>query len=173
MRYLFYGRNMDVIKAEMKDLPVVMQIIDCGRRIMRENGNMKQWVDGYPTEEIVIGDIKQGKCYLCVDGEVPVGTFVFTTDGEPTYARIYEGKWLAPDKPYGVIHRMASNGEVRGVFSAAIEFCSNQSRNLRIDTHRDNHIMRHNLQKHGFCYCGIIYLDNGDKRLAYQRITGM
>ena len=30
--------------------------------------------------------------------------------------------------------------------------------------------MQHNLLKHGFSYCGIIYLANGDERLAYQRI---
>ena len=43
--------------------------------------------------------------------------------------------------------------------------------NLRADTHRDNRIMQHILQKHGFRYCGIIYLLNGDERLAYQKIS--
>ena len=32
-------------------------------------------------------------------------------------------------------------------------------------------IMQHNILKHGFTYCGIIYLLSGDKRLAYQRIV--
>ena len=41
--------------------------------------------------------------------------------------------------------------------------------NIRIDTHRDNKIMRHNIEKHCFTYCGIIYLANGDERLAYQK----
>ena len=40
--------------------------------------------------------------------------------------------------------------------------------NLRIDTHRDNVIMRHVIDLYGFTYCGIIYLLNGDERLAYQ-----
>ena len=43
--------------------------------------------------------------------------------------------------------------------------------NIRIDTHHDNKIMQHNILKHGFTYCGIIYLLSGDKRLAYQRIV--
>lgn len=30
--------------------------------------------------------------------------------------------------------------------------------------------MQHNIAKHGFSYCGIIYLASGDERLAYQRI---
>ena len=43
--------------------------------------------------------------------------------------------------------------------------------NIRIDTHKDNSIMQHNILKHGFSYCGIIYLLSGDERLAYQRIV--
>ena len=38
------------------------------------------------------------------------------------------------------------------------------------DTHRDHRIMQHLLEKHGFTYCGVIYLASGDERLAYQRI---
>jgi hypothetical protein len=29
--------------------------------------------------------------------------------------------------------------------------------------------MQHNIAKHGFSYCGIIYLLSGDERLAYQK----
>ena len=39
------------------------------------------------------------------------------------------------------------------------------------DTHRDNTIMQHLITKHGFTYCGIILLANGDERLAYQKIA--
>jgi hypothetical protein len=51
-----------------------------------------------------------------------------------------------------------------------MDYCFSQDPNIRIDTHRDNKIMRHLVEKHGFAYCGIIYLDNGDERLAYQLI---
>jgi hypothetical protein len=51
-----------------------------------------------------------------------------------------------------------------------MDFCFSLDPNIRIDTHRDNHIMQHNIAKHGFAYCGIIYLANGDERLAYQRL---
>ena len=56
--------------------------------------------------------------------------------------------------------------------------------NIRIDTHRDNKIMQHNILKQGFTYCGIIYLQSGDaldqrslaskgtqERLAYQKMV--
>jgi len=29
--------------------------------------------------------------------------------------------------------------------------------------------MQHCIEKYGFTYCGIIYLSNGDERLAYQK----
>ena len=71
---------------------------------------------------------------------------------------------------YHVIHRIASVPEAHGVFRSIVDYCFTQERYIRIDTHRDNHIMRHNIVKYGFSYCGIIYLANGDERLAYDMI---
>lgn len=34
----------------------------------------------------------------------------------------------------------------------------------------DNSIMRHCIEKFDFSYCGVIYLLDGDPRLAYQKI---
>jgi RimJ/RimL family protein N-acetyltransferase len=41
--------------------------------------------------------------------------------------------------------------------------------NIRIDTHRDNAIMQHLLEKNGFVKCGIIYVEDGSPRIAYQK----
>jgi hypothetical protein len=38
---------------------------------------------------------------------------------------------------------------------------------IRIDTHRDNCIMKHILTKYGFTMCGVIYLADGAPRDAY------
>lgn len=57
------------------------------------------------------------------------------------------------------------------IFSDIIGFCFSHDANIRIDTHKDNRIMQHNISKHGFAYCGIIYLASGDERLAYQSPT--
>ena len=90
---------------------------------------------------------------------------------EPTYSKIYDGEWLDDTLPYHVIHRIASNPEAHGIFSTIMDFCFSHDSNIRIDTHKDNRIMQHNIEKHGFTYCGIIYLVNGDERLAYQKLT--
>ena len=52
---------------------------------------------------------------------------------------------------------------------SVLEWAFERTPTLRVDTHRDNHIMQHNILKHGLTYCGIIYLLSGDERLAYQK----
>ena len=163
---------IQIRKSTLADLPTLMDLYDSGRRIMRRNGNMHQWTKGYPTEEVVKQDIARGNSYLCLDeDDRPMGTFAFIVGRDPTYARIYDGQWLDDTQPYGTIHRLAGREDARGVAAACFDWCDTQLPNLRADTHRDNRIMQHILQKHGFRYCGIIYLLNGDERLAYQKIS--
>ena len=99
-----------------------------------------------------------------------VGYFAYIASPEPTYAKIYDGAWLEERSPYHVIHRIGSYPEVHGVFRAIMDWCFSRDGNIRIDTHRDNRIMQHNILKYGFTYCGIIYLLSGDDRLAYQAL---
>ena len=108
--------------------------------------------------------------YVVEDARSIVAYFAFLPSPEPTYAKIYEGEWLDDVEPYHVVHRIASFPQARHVFSDIMDFCSSVDRNIRIDTHRDNHIMQHVIAKYGFTYCGIIYLLNGDERLAFQRV---
>jgi len=156
-------------KANMEDVPVIMQLIEEARGIMRSCGNVNQWIDGYPSEETIVDDINHGHCYLCVEenGEI-IASFAFILGPEPTYKQIYEGEWM-DDKPYYVVHRLASTARSHGIFNDVMDYCMGVAGNLRIDTHRDNIIMRHVIEQYGFTYCGIIYLLNGDERLAFQK----
>ncbi len=149
-----------------------MDIFEQAKRIMRKDGNMAQWTGNYPSIDIVTKDIRDGNSYVCLDdnGKI-IGTFAFIRGNDPTYTRIYEGEWLEDTLPYGVIHRLASTEDSKGTAAACLGWCYAQIPNLRADTHRDNRILRHILTKHGFRYCGIIYLANGDERLAFQKIT--
>ena len=94
------------------------------------------------------------------------GVFMFMIAADPTYAYI-EGSWRS-DTPYGVIHRIAGVGG--GVFAAALEYCSGRICHLRIDTHADNKPMQHVVEKAGFSKRGIIYVQDGTPRIAYDRI---
>ena len=147
----------------------IMMVMDAAKQIMRSSGNMHQWRDGYPSEDIILADMEKGCGYVVEDEGTVVGYFAFLPSPEPTYSRIYEGKWLDDERPYHVIHRIASYPDAYGIFSSIMDFCFSHETNIRIDTHRDNRIMQHNITKHGFTYCGIIYLLSGDERLAYQK----
>ena len=96
-----------------------------------------------------------------------MGTFCFILGDDPTYQQIYEGTWLN-NEPYGVIHRLATNGKQKGVSENCLNWCFERWPNLRVDTHRDNKVMQHILTKYGFQRCGIIYVKNGTERIAYQ-----
>lgn len=156
--------------AEATDLPTIMQLVASAKAIMRKSGNTNQWNDGYPSEDIIMEDIKSGSCHIIMNGDTAVGSFVLKPGPNPTYSKIYGGQWL-DDKPYYVIHRITSREDAHGIFGAMLQYCFSISHNIRIDTHNDNVIMRHLLEKNGFKYCGIIHIANGDERLAYQKTT--
>lgn len=146
-----------------------MNIFDRARRFMASSGNPHQWINGYPQRELIAEEIRQKHCYACENetGKV-IGTFCFVPSPDPNYAHIENGKWLN-DKPYHVIHRLASDGSEKGIFTACLDWCGARASQLRADTHADNLIMRHLLEKNGFVRCGIIHAANGTPRVAYQR----
>lgn len=153
--------------ARPEDLDVLMSIFAHAKAFMREQGNPHQWEDGYPSAELILHEISQGHCFVCEgpDGEV-AGTFCFSVGEDPTYTHI-EGAWLDQTR-YGVIHRLASNGRVKGVARQCITWCFARHNNLRADTHADNLIMQKLLEDNGFQKCGIIYTRESP-RIAYQK----
>jgi hypothetical protein len=161
---------MTIREAKPTDIAEIMLVMEAAKRIMRASGNMHQWTDGYPSEAVITADMEKKGGFVIEDANKIVGYFAFLASPEPTYAQIYEGQWVDDVQSYHVVHRIASYPHIHGIFSAIMDFCFSHDTNIRIDTHRDNKIMQHNLLKHGFTYCGIIYLLSGDERLAYQRI---
>ena len=119
---------------------------------------------------MIRGDIEAENLYLCVDGTEILGVFFYAEGADPTYQRIYNGRWLN-EESYGVIHRIAVAARQRGVASFCFDYALTRCKNLKIDTHRDNLPMQRSLEKNGFVYCGIIHLENGDRRIAYQKST--
>lgn len=159
---------MEIVLAHEGQLERVLAIYADARRYMRESGNPDQWGDSYPSETLVRADIAARQLYLCVEGDEILGVFVYSEGEEPTYARIDDGAWLN-DRTAGVMHRVAVAKHGKGVAAFCFAECFSRCRNLKIDTHRDNLPMQRALAKNGFVYCGIIHLENGDERLAYQK----
>lgn len=159
---------LEIRKTRPEELPRLLAIFAQARAFMRMRGNPDQWGNSRPTEQTIRDDIAAGCSYVCLNGGEIAATFCYWTGEEPTYRAIWGGGWL-DDRPYGVVHRIASAGTVRGAAGYCLDWCLAQCGNLRIDTHRDNAPMRRLLEKRGFTYCGIIHLADGAERLAYQR----
>ena len=52
-----------------------------------------------------------------------------------------------------------------------VEWCLEHCESLRADTHADNKVMQHLLESEGFTRCGIIQVEDGTPRIAYQRLS--
>ena len=155
-----------IIKATDIDLPRILEIYAFAREFMAKTGNPNQWGTAHPPVSQLEKDVQQGRLYTVKSGERIHGVFYFCQEEDPTYAVIHNGAWHE-DKPYGVIHRIASDGS-RGILKAAVEFAKAQIGYLRIDTHEDNRVMQKALRKLGFLKCGIIYIADGTPRIAYD-----
>lgn len=157
--------------AREEDIPRMMELMASAKAIMRADGNFQQWNSHYPDEEVLLRDIRSGHSFVIEDNGIVHGTFAYIEGADPTYADIFDGQWIDDVQPYAVIHRIASTAGSHGIAAACFSWCWEHSQNLRIDTHRDNHIMRHVIEKFGFRYCGIIYVADGTERLAYQKVS--
>lgn len=159
---------MEIRKSTPDDLDTLLQLYADARDFMAKNGNPSQWGSTYPSTALVQSDIDKGCSYVCIQNGQIAGTFYFKTGEDPSYREIFDGSWLN-ELPYGVIHRITSAAGTKGVASFIFQWCFQQCGNLKIDTHDDNLPMQKALRKNGFIHCGTIYLEDGSKRIAFQR----
>ena len=158
---------MKIRNTEMTDWEEIQRIYAYARMQMKKTGNPTQWGDYSPEEQTLLQDIEQKNSYVVESNGKICGVFSFVIGEDPTYLIIEDGQWKNK-APYGTIHRLASDGTVRGMFEACLLYCKTLLPNIRIDTHYDNRIMQHLIEKNGFQCCGIIYIEDGSPRIAYQ-----
>ena len=116
-------------------------------------------------------DIDTNRLFVyMVNGQMQA-VFAFVLGEDPTYKVIEDGQWLNDTLPYGTLHRLASAGESKGIGKAVVEWCLEHCESLRADTHADNKVMQHLLESEGFTRCGIIHVEDGTPRIAYQRMS--
>ena len=163
---------MMIRKTTEQDFETVTGIYAHARAFMAAHGNPNQWgPTQWPPETLIHADIAAGRSYVCEHEGRVVAVFFFDQgkDIEPTYAQITEGAWRDPS-PYGVVHRIASDGTVRGAGAFCIDWAYARCGHLRIDTHGDNAVMQRLLTRLGFVHCGTIYVrEDHDPRLAYEK----
>lgn len=152
-----------------EDLPRIMEIYRSAQEYMIKNGNPDQWRHVYPSVAHVARDIERGFCRVLVaDGAIHAAAAICAGE-DPSYRDIKDGKWLREGE-YVAIHRVASDGALRGVFRAFSDLAKSLSPDVRVDTHRDNRIMQAKIEEEGFIRCGTVFAEDGTPRIAYQWI---
>ncbi|MCQ2796423.1 MAG: GNAT family N-acetyltransferase [Bacilli bacterium] len=159
--------------AKSEDLSVLLDIYSLARSFMIKNGNPTQWGKFYPRENIIVDSIKKKETFVIVDKNGCIrGTYALILGEDPTYKTIKKGKWLN-DKPYLTLHRCASDFTNNGIFKTMLNHALTYKLDIRIDTHKDNKVMRFLLKKYGFIQTGLIYVKEkglSSTRLAFQKV---
>ena len=161
---------MEIRNTRIDELDEVMEIYARARGFMAGHGNPTQWGNHFPPREMIEKDIEEQKSYVCVEEDKIAAVFYFAIEEDPVYKEIFEGAWKNK-KQYAVVHRIASAGTVKGAGSFCLKWAAEQYDNVKIDTHKDNVVMQGTLKKCGYEYCGVVYLEDGSERIAYQKVS--
>ena len=166
---------MEFRQANISDLDQIMEIIELSKKYLKET-KVDQWQDGYPAKEDLRRDIESGSSYVLTNKDEIVATTVISLDGESTYNSIFNGEWIT-NEDYIVMHRVAVHDKYKGkgIFKELIKEAESLALNkgifsIKIDTHRDNISMQRAVVKNDFQKCGIIYLEDGSERIAFEKV---
>lgn len=166
---------MELRKATEVDIDSIMNIINQAQTWFKDQG-VDQWQNNYPNPETIKRDIDNNYGYVLLKDNVVISYVAFIFDGEITYNSIYDGEWISNGE-YAVVHRMAVDSRYKGQGLASVVFkyieglcLEKEVYSIKVDTHEDNIPMQRLLYKNGFRYCGIIYLEDGSKRIAFEKI---
>lgn len=166
---------MEFRQAKISDLDQIVEIIELSKKYLKET-KVDQWQDGYPAKEDLRRDIESGNSYVLTNKDEIIATTVISLEGESTYNSIFNGEWITNEE-YIVMHRVAVHDRYKGkgIFKELIKEAENLALNkgifsIKIDTHRDNISMQKAVLKNDFKKCGIIYLEDGSERIAFEKV---
>ena len=162
-------------KSVEADIRSIMKIIKQAQDYFKEQG-IDQWQNNYPNPDTIKNDINKEEGYVLIEDNEILGTAAVSFKGEKTYDNIYDGKWLGNEK-FVVIHRIAVNSNLKGkglageIIKNVEKLCLDKNvHSIKMDTHEDNISMQNSLKKNGFKYCGVIYLEDKSKRIAFEKL---
>ena len=162
--------------SKVEDLEYILSILEEAKIFLKNNG-VDQWQNGYPNKEVILSDIKNNESYVLEYENKIIGTTVLSFRGENTYNKIYEGKCITEKENYGVIHRIAikKDDSIKNIGMSIMKYIEekcidNNVYNIKIDKHKDNKHMQNLLKKLNYKYCGIIYLEDGNERIAFEKV---
>lgn len=165
--------DLEIGLLKEEDQYQALAILEEARASFKAQG-IDQWQGDYPGLEDIIADRKAGQGLVLKKGSLVLATAALCPGPDPTYG-VIDGAWRW-EGPYGVIHRLAVSQAHKGrglatyfVNALAGRLLSQGIDLIRTDTHRDNHAMQALIRTSGFSYAGVIRLEDGSPRLAYER----
>lgn len=167
---------MQLVLATLENLDEIMGVIEDGRLALKELG-LPQWQDDYPNATVIQQDIEEKISYILLENNIIIGTVVLDSRGEPVYDTLV-GSWQNNDKPYLTIHRMAvkrglAHQGIGTVFLQLMERIAleQQIEQIRLDTHKDNHVMQRVAEKNGYHYAGTVNYGIDFDCVAFDKIV--
>lgn len=157
-------------KANAEELDRICEIYEGARSFMAQNGNPDQWgKEKYPSRELLEDDVRKGQLYVYEDEDGIGAAFVFYVATEKEYETcVIQGSWKETEPEYGVLHRIAVDSFGKGVGSLCMNWCYDQCKNMRGDTHVLNKSMQRLFEKNGFTRCTELQLSCGH-RIGYEK----
>ncbi|WP_119326423.1 GNAT family N-acetyltransferase [Companilactobacillus musae] len=167
---------MNIERAKESDLLGIMSLIHQAQKFFREN-EIDQWQNNYPTEEVILTDIRNHESYVVRNNNQVIVTMTLTFTEQPEYSDIRGEKWKSNDS-YATIHRLAVDNESKGLGLAtkSLSFATEKCRflkvnSLRTDTYRKNFPMQKTLEKNGFEKRGIIKRVGVADMIGFEKIV--
>lgn len=154
------------------DFPAVRTLMNQGRLHQQALG-FTQWLEGYPSDEVLESDLQRRRGFLIMCDGVEAGYAVIDTQGDAEYDRLAHIWQLSG--PYAVVHRfvladfLRGKGEGRHVLGTIENLIKEQGIDVvRFDTGVANKPMQRLLEGAGYKNLGEFTFVWGP-RLAYEK----
>ncbi len=175
MRVSAMTNDLLIRPGTLDDIPRAEELYRLARAGLKASG-IDQWQGVYPDGSDFAADVRAGIAIAAEKDGAVIAVAACCIGHDPTYDKIYDGQWLTHNRTYGIIHRIAvdpmvrANGTASQIIAHLKTLCLQEGiGSMRCDTHRDNRIMQHTLEKNGYQKCGIILVEDGTQRLAYEK----
>ena len=152
--------DYEIREASFDDIDKCMELASFACKLMVSRNN-PQWLNGYPTAEILEDDVLNHQLYVAFDKDELVAMAAIQEKKD----EIYEEYDFWTKGPYISVHRVASrrSGLGRYFLNMAIDKAKKIGANVRIDTHIKNLHMQALIESLGFVAVGETdygYIDN-------------
>jgi ribosomal protein S18 acetylase RimI-like enzyme len=129
------------------------------------DGDIYQWDEIYPNEEVLTGDIMNREMYLLIGDEILLACIVINDNQDEAYGSAI---WKYSEGRIAVIHRLCVNHEYQGIgigrktMQLAEGIIKNSGySSIRLDAFSDNPFARKLYEKLGYTYVGIVRFRKG------------